>query len=590
MPRVHHVLAVLTVAIVCSFSISTNADEQTSAVASVMRLLKSGRVPQSRLSAFVEQIGRRGNEHDLAYLFHQAQQSPEYDEELRLKVYELLIDAARTRNVKPAGDVSSIAALITDRTASPRLRRAAIELAGIWKVPSAAEPLKRIAIDEGAAPAERQSAMKALTSIGGPVARETILTLTEDDHSFEQRSQGVAALVELDMDLAARRAAALLQKWERGQDLSVVIDAFLDREGASQKLAAAIADAEPSKDAAMLALRHMYSVGRSDAELSDVLGRLAGIDANPQPLDKQQVAAIVARVAAEGDAARGEQVFRRADLSCMKCHALSKAGGQVGPDLSALGASSPVDYIVNSISDPDQQIKEAFTTQVVITVDGLVHQGIVVDRTNDRLVLKDAKGQQVTIPTADIEEEVEGKSLMPKGLMKFMTDTEFVDLVKFLSMLGRPGTPYAIRQTPRMQRWRVLTDVPEALRSPSALEADWEEYLARPPAVAPAYAHVNGELPLAELAEMYGPVLFLIGEVDVSQEGEIGVQLDSAEGVQTTVESFSSTDREFALPLSRGRHEIMLRVDTRTRSQPTLTLELFRVPGSSAEFEVVDGA
>src|SRR5690606_16407254 len=138
MPRVHHVLAVLTVAIVCSFSISTNADEQTSAVASVMRLLKSGRVPQSRLSAFVAQIGRRGNEHDLAYLFHQAQQSPEYDEELRLKVYELLIDAARTRNVKPAGDVSSIAALITDRTASPRLRRAAIELAGIWKVPSAA--------------------------------------------------------------------------------------------------------------------------------------------------------------------------------------------------------------------------------------------------------------------------------------------------------------------------------------------------------------------------------------------------------------------------------------------------------------------
>jgi len=157
-------------------------------------------------------------------------------------------------------------------------------------------------------------------------------------------------------------------------------------------------------------------------------------------------------------------------------------------------------------------------------------------------------------------------------------------------MLGKPGTEYSIRQTPRMQRWRVLSDVPEALRSPTALEAAWEEYLARPPAAAPAYSHVNGELPLKELAEVYGPVLFLVAEVDVTQEGEIGVRLDSADGVLTSVESFSSNEPEFALPLTRGRHTVMLRVDTRLRTKPTLTLELFRVPGSSAEFEVVDGA
>ncbi|MEZ6145849.1 MAG: hypothetical protein R3B91_10635 [Planctomycetaceae bacterium] len=60
--------------------------------------------------------------------------------------------------------------------------------------------------------------------------------------------------------------------------------------------------------------------------------------------------------------------------------------------MSALGASSPVDYIINSISNPDQQIKEAFVTRIVITEQGLIHQGIVIDRTGERLVLKDAKG------------------------------------------------------------------------------------------------------------------------------------------------------------------------------------------------------
>ena len=59
------------------------------------------------------------------------------------------------------------------------------------------------------------------------------------------------------------------------------------------------------------------------------------------------------REVADGDAARGEDVFRRADLSCLKCHAVSQAGGQIGPDLSALGSTSPVDYIINSIYDPD---------------------------------------------------------------------------------------------------------------------------------------------------------------------------------------------------------------------------------------------
>jgi len=123
----------------------------------------------------------------------------------------------------------------------------------------------------------------------------------------------------------------------------------------------------------------------------------------------------------------------------MKCHAVSGAAGGVGPDLSSLGLSSPVDYVVNSILIPEQAIKEEFLTRLVVTDDGRVLQGIVVEEDDKRLVLKDATGEQRVIPVASIEESKKGGSLMPKGIGNLLTRAEFVDLVRFLSELGKPG-------------------------------------------------------------------------------------------------------------------------------------------------------
>ena len=113
-----------------------------------------------------------------------------------------------------------------------------------------------------------------------------------------------------------------------------------------------------------------------------------------------ELTALVAEVAAKGDPARGEEVFRRSDLNCMSCHSVTKAGGDVGPDLSAVGQISPPDYIINSILNPDQSIKEQYNTLVVQTVDGQVFQGIVTDKDEQRVVLKDATGATRVVPVA----------------------------------------------------------------------------------------------------------------------------------------------------------------------------------------------
>ena len=40
-------------------------------------------------------------------------------------------------------------------------------------------------------------------------------------------------------------------------------------------------------------------------------------------------------------------------------------------------------------------------------------------------------GKTIIIPTADIEEETEGRSMMPQGLTKFLTHDELLDLIRF---------------------------------------------------------------------------------------------------------------------------------------------------------------
>jgi putative heme-binding domain-containing protein len=277
-----------------------------------------------------------------------------------------------------------------------------------------------------------------------------------------------------------------------------------------------------------------------------------------------------------------------------------QGGGDIGPDLSAVGATSPVEHLVNSVLNPDQAIKEAFETKIVLTEQGRIYQGIVADRTSDALVLKDANGKLTSIPISDIDEEIEGKSLMPKGLVKFMTHAELIDLVRFLSMLGKPGE-YAVRSTQRMQRWRVMAGTSESLLNEVPNRLLFEDAVLGGTNWEPAYSRVNGELPLPELAERTGQsVLYVYGEVQVSRGGPVEFRFDSTAGLHLWVgtedvslpasqEQSGSDASPLVIELEPGVHRVTLRADLTARPSDVLKLELFRPSGARTEFAVVDG-
>jgi putative heme-binding domain-containing protein len=568
------------------------AAEDPPAESPLVKMLKSGKLPEERQSTIVEMLGKRGGPSDLAFLFQQAIRADGFPSAVRLKALNGLAEAALTRQVKPEVDLNPLGAIIKAK-GDPLCRSAGVRLAGLWKVEGLVSDLRTVAQSSETSESLRAGALDALASIGGKAGRAGIVALAGTDQPNDVRILAVAALTKLDVVAATEKAVTLLKDAAGGHyDPSPLLAAFLNLQGGSDKLASALAANSIPADSAKLALRSIYALGRTDANLVAELTKAAGLNAEVQPLDQAALDRLMADVAAKGNPERGEKIFRRADLNCSKCHALSGAGGGIGPELSPIGSSSPVDYIINSIMLPDQAIKEEYHTKIVLTNDGRIYQGIVVDKDEKRLILKEATGEQRTIPAADIEADKDGGSLMPKGLVNFMTRGELVDLVRFLSELGKPG-PFAIRATPSIQRWRCLKPVPDELARAVPDTGTFKAQLlgVDPDRWLPAYGKVGGGLPLDEVsAATGGKTVYLQGEVDVSTAGTVTFRLDSDQGVHAWVDDKAvATGPSVSAPLEVGRHKLTLRIDTAAHKGSDVKVEVTKSEGSPVEFAVVGG-
>ncbi len=566
----------------------TFAQSKASNSSPLMKLLKSGRIPASRQGTIIELICRKGNQDDLGYIWEQTVNN-NFKGETKEKALLSLRDAFQNRKIIPAGSLNGISDLIDSQ---PPINQVAVELAGLWKVSSAAKKLQKLASSPKTKSKLRTAAVDALVSIGGPESIKAIQELTQGKSPQEIRYLGAAALVSLDPGQAIDTGINILSSSESG-DPTPFIAAILDKKGAADQFASALASHKISEDVAKKLLRYMYSVGRSDKALSDALSKAAGMSGEEKKLTDAEFKELVADVIAKGNPERGEQIFRRSDLSCMKCHAVSKAGGEVGPDLSPIGASSPVDYLLRSILYPNQAVKEAYQTFVIITIEGKIVRGIIVDRNEERIILKDANGKKIVIPVDDIDDEAEGGSLMPQGLTKFLTREELVDIVKYLSVLGKPGS-YAIRSKPTIQRWLLMKEIPDLLLSNENLDEElFEEHILRAPGAewVPQYAMVAGLLPFEELKDKAtDSALLLQAEINVTESGLVGFRINSAADTKIWIDAQAlKPEPENQFELEKGVHKLTLLVNLENRNDSGIQAEFFKPAGSKASFTVVGG-
>lgn len=137
---------------------------------------------------------------------------------------------------------------------------------------------------------------------------------------------------------------------------------------------------------------------------------------------------------AGGDAEAGRRIFfTKAAVSCTRCHKVNGSGGEVGPDLSKVGAQHPRDYLLESIVLPNKQIAKGFETVVLTTSRGKVVSGVLKSEDAHEVRLISAEGTILVVPKNEIDERTTGKSAMPEDVIKYLSKDELRDLIEFLA-------------------------------------------------------------------------------------------------------------------------------------------------------------
>jgi putative membrane-bound dehydrogenase-like protein len=151
---------------------------------------------------------------------------------------------------------------------------------------------------------------------------------------------------------------------------------------------------------------------------------------------RQARLAELAPVLKGGNAGRGQDVFFGTKASCSACHTAKAQGGQVGPDLSKIGAIRTGREILESIVFPSAGIARGYEPYRVVLKNGTSHAGILKRQTGQAVYLVTAERAEVRIPRTAIETlERSNVSIMPQGLDGQLTRAELADLVAFLVSL-----------------------------------------------------------------------------------------------------------------------------------------------------------
>ncbi len=131
-----------------------------------------------------------------------------------------------------------------------------------------------------------------------------------------------------------------------------------------------------------------------------------------------------------GNAARGEQVFKNA---CSKCHLKNGVGAEAGPDLGTV-RNRAASLLLVDILMPSKSIAQQYETYVVESKSGGSTDGVLGSETPQTIVLHQEEGKKIVIPRKDIQRlYVSSLSGMPPDLEKQIDLQQMADLLKFLT-------------------------------------------------------------------------------------------------------------------------------------------------------------
>lgn len=532
-------------------------------VESIRSLAKSEEIDAEARRGLLRTLVSVGEPKDLALALARSTygEGAKYDAVTHAKVLGDLAEVGEQRDTRPAGDPAPVLRELVRGEGSTR--NAAIRLTGVWSVQQLTDDIVEIARSGEVDTATRAESIRALSRFGGDDARSVLEKLAGAGGDVSVRTAAIVGLCGVDVEAASKHAVRILADEDvRDLDFEAILEAFLGRKDGAGRLAAALGKSEVSPDVGELGLRVLGSSGRLATPLAEVFREAGGARGASREYSPGLVIELTRAVLDRGDAARGELVFRSAKANCHSCHMIGGAGGWIGPDLGSVGTTLPIDRVIEEVLWPSRHVKEGYTAHLVVTNRGTVHQGYE-EKTRDKstLLLREFQsGSTLRFGKESIVSRTEVGSTMPDDVTGRLSEKEQLDLLRFLTQLGRPG-PFATSHLPLIRTWEVL-------------DSD-----GRPSTV---FSRVSGALHWADLMTESGSSVQVRTRVGVTHAGEILLLIGDARGLEIRWNDEKiAASKTISITATEGEHLLSISVDREARQNAPL--RAFWVDSPSAE-------
>ncbi len=267
-----------------------------------------------------------------------------------------------------------------------------------------------------------------------PLLKQYILT---DNTSLAFKLACLKNISMFEVPFAANEALTLIKEANGQQEeIQQILLTIKADSNTLNNLATAIGQSGISKEEAQAVLRALKYTRVQNNNLSDAATKLAGKEwaANVREYNPQYLWGLEIGAAHTGDPINGKKVYDQ--LNCNTCHTINGKGGNIGPDLSAVGSGLSLKDIITEVLWPNINIKEGYLTSLITLKNGETIQGIKVLETPTSVSVKSIpSATPQVIDKSTIAHITEIGSVMPESLTNHISHGDLVDMLRYLSEL-----------------------------------------------------------------------------------------------------------------------------------------------------------
>lgn len=341
-----------------------------------------------------------------------------------------MVNAPEANNAVP-GNLQLLETLIGHDDLN--LRIIGLQLAGRWEASQFTDQvLDRVQKADDLT--EKYSALKALVAMG---QFNQVKTMAQSDTYLDTRTVATTVWIEKAPEAAADHAVKLLAKLDAPELAELIFNTFRKLEEGPEILLKAMEGQTLPEPIASIGIKVVQTAGLNLFDLEEALRKAGSIQPIGMEMGKAEKEQLIEDALATGNIYRGQQIYRKKELLCATCHRVQEIGGLSGPDLSTVGSYMTPNSILESVLNPNSDIKQGYETVLLTKTNGELISGLLHRKTNNSTLIRQANSEIIEIPEAEITKvDVSPVSLMPTGLTRNLHRDELKDLLAYLVSLG----------------------------------------------------------------------------------------------------------------------------------------------------------